>query len=89
MAARWRWHNWHVAQETSSRCVAGQITTARPLGVTVFLVVVDGTTTTTGPHSVSAKVSASFRSVADKLTVNPQALACLIHARLALSRWCE
>ena len=49
MAARWRWHSWHVAQLTSSRCVAGQITTGRPAGVVVLAVVVDGKTTTTGP----------------------------------------
>jgi len=49
MAARWRWHSWQLAHDTSSRCVAGQITTGRPAGVAVLLVCVDGSTTTTGP----------------------------------------
>jgi hypothetical protein len=49
MAVRWRWHSWQLAQLTSSRWVAGQITTGRPAGVVVLAVVVDGNTTTTGP----------------------------------------
>ena len=33
-----RWQSWHVAHETSSRTVAGQITTFLPDGVKVFAV---------------------------------------------------
>ena len=89
MAARWRWQSWHVAHETSSRWVAGHMTTARPAGVVVFCVVVLGSTTTTGPALCSASMSASAKSFALKLTVKPHALAWRIHAIDAASRWCE
>jgi ATP-binding cassette subfamily B protein len=68
---------------------AGQITTGRPAGVVVFFVVVLGSTTTTGPAAWSASRSASARSFALRITVNPHAFAWRIQLIDAASRWCE
>ena len=77
-----RWHNWQLAHVTLSRVCAGQTTIDRPAGVCVFSGVSIGTMQTTGPAPVSANWSACPALSADKLTVNPQSLACRIHCRL-------
>ena len=62
--------------------VAGHMATTRPPGVLTGLRVSAGSTTTTGPAPVSARVSACSRLLADRLIVNPALFAARIAARL-------